>query len=219
MQLPKVRLARMGERRGLMLARMEGCWRASGDVVIFLDSHIEASPGWIEPLLARVHDFPTHVVVPTIGSIGSDDFRYMHGSGLGVVSFTWTLGQAPKGSAGDGFQKSPIMAGGLFAANRQYFLHLGGYDPEMKLYGGEEMEIGFRTWQCGGTIELVPCSFVFHIFRSCDHWQGHGSGGVAYMVPAPEITRNKLRTAAVWMDEYAQLVNYASPPLPANMGL
>merc|ERR1740139_1091149 len=33
MQLPKVRIARMGQRRGLMLARMEGAWRATGDVV------------------------------------------------------------------------------------------------------------------------------------------------------------------------------------------
>ena len=37
-----------------MLARMEGAWRAVADMLVFLDSHIEATPGWLEPLLARI---------------------------------------------------------------------------------------------------------------------------------------------------------------------
>merc|ERR1711920_594624 len=111
------------------------------------------------------------------------------------------------------------MAGGLFASDRAFFMHLGGYDPGMRYYGGEEMEIGFRTWQCGGDIEFVPCSHVFHIFRRSDFWQGTNSGGVAYKVPAFDITRNKLRSAAVWMDDYGKLVEYASPPLPKGWDL
>lgn len=220
--LPKLRLVRLKERRGLMLARMEGAWRSSGEVVVFLDSHIEATTGWLEPLLARIKEDRTHVVVPSIDSINFDSFTYEGGSGLGVLSFTWTLGQHPEGSSStDSTQptSSPIMAGGLFAADRQFFMHLGGYDPEMRYYGGEEMEIGFRTWQCGGVIEFLPCSHVFHVFRISAFWQGTNSGGVAYKVPAWDITRNKLRTAAVWMDEYAQLVQYASPPLPQDWSL
>jgi len=106
------------------------------------------------------------------------------------------------------------MAGGLFAADRREFLRLGGYDPEMRLYGGEEMEIGFRTWMCGGDIEYVPCSHVGHVFRSGLHWKGQ-----AYVVAGEEIQRNKLRTAAIWMDDYQKLVQYATPPLPASMSL
>ena len=32
------------------------------------------------------------------------------------------------------------------------FFELGAYDPEMRLYGGEEMDLSFRIWQCGGRI-------------------------------------------------------------------
>lgn len=220
--LPKVRLARMGERRGLMLARMEGAWRADSEVVVFLDSHIEATPGWLEPLLARIKEDRRHVVVPNILGINADNFGYSSGSGLGILSFSWTLGQRPQpvpfGNPVS-IHKSPIMAGGLFAADKAFFMHLGGYDPGMRFYGGEEMEIGFRTWQCGGDIEFVPCSNVYHVFRECLYWQGTNSGGVAYKVPAMDITRNKLRAAAVWMDEYAKLVEYASPPLSPDMSI
>jgi len=200
--LPKVRLVRLKRRRGLMLARMEGAWRAEGDVVLFLDSHIEVTTGWVEPLLARILEDRSHVVVPSIDGIDYDLWDYKVDQGLGVLSFDWSLGQV-LGRTGAGEtqpMRSAVMAGGLFAGDRKQFLHLGGYDPEMRLYGGEEMEIGFRTWQCGGSIELIPCSHVGHVFRTSRYWQGQ-----VYTVPGEEIARNKLRAAEVWMDEYVPL--------------
>ena len=63
------------------------------------------------------------------------------------------------------------------------------------------MEISFRIWQCGMTLECVPCSRVGHIFRSSAFWQGQ-----VYKVPGDVIVRNKLRAAEVWMDEYKEIV-------------
>ena len=37
------------------------------------------------------------------------------------------------------------MAGGLLAANREYFFEVGGYDPGMDIWGGENLEISFRV--------------------------------------------------------------------------
>jgi len=91
---------------------------------------------------------------------------------------------------------SPSMAGGLWSMDKDYFWELGGYDAGMGFWGAENVEMAFRIWMCGGILEGVPCSRVYHIFR-------HGKR--PYQLPSAHSTRNKLRTADVWMDEYAAL--------------
>ncbi len=41
-----------------MRSRMAGIRAAQAEVLVFLDSHIEAAIGWLEPLLFRIQDDP-----------------------------------------------------------------------------------------------------------------------------------------------------------------
>ena len=49
-----VRVLRTGSRSGLIRARLIGAAQVTGQVITFLDAHVECTEGWLEPLLARI---------------------------------------------------------------------------------------------------------------------------------------------------------------------
>ncbi len=90
------------------------------------------------------------------------------------------------------------MAGGLFSINRDWFLNvLGGYDEGIEFWGTENLEMSFRIWMCGGRMEMLPCSRVYHVFRTL--------GGKPYHIPGSSLMRNKLRAIYGWMGDYKHI--------------
>lgn len=196
---PKVRLIRQPERSGLMRTRMVGVIESTSQVLTFLDSHIEATEGWLEPLMERIHKNPKAIVCPVIEEINDKTFQYKFVTRDLVGVFYWNLdfGWVSKPRPTWAPYETPAMAGGLFSIRKDWFSQLGFYDEGMEIWGGEQLELSFKAWMCGGSIEIVPCSRVGHIFRTFSPYKW------TTKVKLPEY--NYKRVAAVWMDEYQEL--------------
>ena len=90
-QTPKLRLVRMETRQGLVRTRMAGIRAATAEVLTFLDSHIEATDGWLEPLLDRIaRNFRT-VASPVIETIDEKTFQYKFVTAELMGTFNWKL--------------------------------------------------------------------------------------------------------------------------------
>lgn len=162
----KVKVFHNPSRLGLIVTRVEGAKRASGEVIIFLDSHIEVTTNWLPPLLDPIKSDRKTATVPVIDVIKAEDFSY-HALGDNTNGgFNWNLRyqffpMTKKESPPD---KEPFvlsaMTGGAYAINREYFFELGGYDKGMFLYNGENYELSFKLHLCGGNLIHVPCSRV-----------------------------------------------------------
>ncbi|XP_039196238.1 polypeptide N-acetylgalactosaminyltransferase 18 isoform X2 [Crotalus tigris] len=94
---------------------------------------------------------------------------------------------------------SPALIG-CFIVDREYFQEIGLLDEGMEVYGGENVELGIRVWQCGGSVEVLPCSRIAHIERAHKPYTEDLTS---------HVRRNALRVAEVWMDEFKSHVYMA----------
>ncbi|XP_064362311.1 polypeptide N-acetylgalactosaminyltransferase 15 isoform X3 [Dromaius novaehollandiae] len=203
-KLDRVKLIRSNKRLGVIRGRMLGAARATGDVLVFMDSHCECQKGWLEPLLARLSSNRNSVVSPVIDVMDWKTFQYYHSAGLLRGVFDWKLDfhwepvpdheekvrQSPISPI-----RSPVVAGAVIAMDRHYFQNTGAYDSDMTLWGAENLELSIRTWLCGGSVEIIPCSRVGHVYRN------HFPRAFSY---EEAIVRNKIRIAETWLGSFKE---------------
>lgn len=169
----------------MIRARIAGGNAARGDFIVFLDAHCRVSPRWLESphrLLMEVH------VVCCYQSVEQQDDRQLCGlhhdggfqgeasisghrkvvlrvqfDGSSSATIENTLRQFwGGGSYNDDY--TPITMG-MFAITK-YWWQQGQMDPALNIWGGENVEISFRTWLCGGRIVVAKDSYVAHYFRT-----------------------------------------------------
>lgn len=195
---PKVSVHVNDDNKGLIVTKMEAAARASGSVLVFLEPHVVAAPGWLEPLLNRIAEEPHALVMPTLDVLNADMTSYQP-MPFGYWRFEWNLNlvfanpwQADKRKDFSGPFASPGTSGGIYAIRKDWWDHLEFFDPEMIRWGGDHIEASHKVWRCGGRIEIHPCSRIGHWYRV--------EADRPYDVPVPNVVRNYKRLAEVWLD-------------------
>ncbi|CAK9300295.1 unnamed protein product [Gordionus sp. m RMFG-2023] len=204
-QITRIVIIRLRERSGIIRARLAGSRIAVGQVLTFLDAHCEVNDGWLEPLLSEIYDDKTKVVAPIIDAIDAHSFEYVPGNDLKIGGLDWFLNfrwydcPVKEMERRNHDRSQPILtpthAGGLFSIDRDYFKYLGEYDEGMEVWGSENLELSLRVWLCGGTLEIIPCSRVGHVFRVNSPYTFPGGA-------LNVIHRNQKRLVEVWFDEW-----------------
>ncbi|KAM8940306.1 N-acetylgalactosaminyltransferase 7 isoform 3-T3 [Pelodytes ibericus] len=217
-----VKVFRNERREGLIQARSIGAQKAKlGQVLIYLDAHCEVGLNWYAPLIAPIAKDRTACTVPLIDYIDGNVYTIEpqqggdeDGFARGAWDWSMLWKRIPLSDKEKAKRKhrtepywSPAMAGGLFAIEREFFFELGLYDPGLQIWGGENFEISYKIWQCGGKLLFTPCSRVGHIYR-LHGWQGNPPP--VYVGSSPTL-KNYVRVVEVWWDEYRDYF-YASRP-------
>lgn len=180
-KLSKVQIIKNAQREGVARSRMRGARRATGDVLMFVDSHVEMlSATWAQHLLLPILENPLTLAAQTLDIISDLDWTYGPGSGdllYGVINtdFWFSYQRNRFGAANDATEQeapgrrlpyeTPFAAGSLFAVRRDTFETFGGYDEGMFVWGGENTDFAIKMWACGGRVVMVPCSRVGHMYR------------------------------------------------------
>ncbi|XP_076465603.1 polypeptide N-acetylgalactosaminyltransferase 13-like [Babylonia areolata] len=209
-----VKLVRLPDRVGLIRARLEGFKHVTAQVVSFFDSHMEVNVDWLQPLLVEIKKNRQTIAMGHLDYILPDTFEYSFTPGYRTrYGFDWRLiffeTYFLKSQEKDKDVTDPlpgvVMVGPGFAINSDYFREMGTYDEGMKIWGGENLELAWRIWMCGGRLVHMACSKLGHIARPQPYTFPEGRYET-------EI-HNYKRAVEVWMGPYKKLVYEHHPKM------
>lgn len=219
----RVKILRHNATQGLISAKRTGGEAASGDIVVFFDCHVSPRSGWHRGFLERIATNYKRIVVPRITNLDVDTWsekRSWMSSSVSKCYLTWDADF--KWMQSDD-EYVPVLSGGLLGISKRWWNETGGYDDQMKGWGGENLDQSLRSWLCGGEIVAASESSVAHMWR--DPVKDPRTTA-KYTLPPTSAARNRMRAAAAWMGPFAEKLGQfplaaaggPSPRLPSAVG-
>jgi|ERR1712216_1046213 len=203
------------ERQGLMLAKIKGVELATAPVLVFMEAHVIPNKHWLQHILRRVVQHPKVLSMPTIDHIDERNWHSYSRQPPGHWRYEWNFNLIytnPEQLTQEHTEPytSPGTSGGIFAMRRDWFDSLGLFDRGMREWGGDHMELTMKVWRCGGSIEIVPCSRVGHLYRTPQMRP--------YDVEVNTVVHNYKRLAELWAMDHLKYF-YAMKPEARSMKL
>lgn len=164
---PGVRVLVHRENRGFQAACTTGVDAASHEIVVLLNTDVDALPGFIAPLvdaLAPDDVFAAGcLALDASGNTVSENLKIPY-----LESGTIKFGKLKEVSL-DALramltQACPtfFVTGGFMAMKRSVFFELGGFDPLFEPFYYEDADLCYRAWKRGYRVLLEPASAIIH---------------------------------------------------------
>ena len=141
------------------------------DYYILLNSDVETSPGWCEPLIAALDADPRLAAVqPKLRAYGRREyFEYAGACGGFIDAFGYPFcrgrilftTERDEGQY-DTFRSCFWASGACMACRRELFTRVGGFDEEFFAHM-EEIDLCWRAQLVGYRIAVEPASVVYHL--------------------------------------------------------
>lgn len=193
---PGLRIVRRLERSGPSFAKHLAARAARGRTLLFLDAHCNPLDDALPRLAAAVESQPDALFVPRVASLDVHSWKVdvgRCGVGYGVRLDDFETYWVPKDrlrSLGDRLE-SPALMGCCVAVRADLYHRLGGFNPDLRFWGVEDVDFGLRAWLCGHPTLIETAAVVGHRFQQ----------SFSYDVPTPALEANQILVAQSLFDE------------------
>ncbi len=193
-----LKVHRVEENLGRARIRNFGIEKASGEVVLLLDSDIETIPTYVSTHLAL------HGREPRAVGVGA--LRYPpHLSQRALAKYYTSRGGA-KLREGEPLPGKAFVSC-LASFRRSVFDEIGGFHDGFRIYGGEDLELGLKFQKSGSALTYLPSAVGYHhhlrslkeVMDTLEQYGEHGIPQVLDLHPdfAREMRLDDLKSNAI----------------------
>jgi GT2 family glycosyltransferase len=161
-EFPAVRVVWNEKNVGFGAGNNLGVAHAKGVFLVFLNPDATVTDGWLEALISPLVEDPSiGLVTPKVLLRNDPDRVNVAGLDVHLSGISMCRGLGLPRTALDEVVEVAAISGVTFAAQRDVFEAIGGFDEDFFLYI-EDVDLSARTWLAGYRCLYVPHAVVLH---------------------------------------------------------
>ena len=171
LKYPEVRTIVLDKNYGFAGGYNRAIKQIESDYVLLLNSDVEVTAGWLQPLVEVLDNYPdVAAVAPKLRSVERpDEFEYAGATGgfIDYLGYPFCRGRILSYVERDEGQYNDSReifwaSGAALCCRRELFMELGGFDEDFFAHM-EEIDLQWRMQLAGWKIMVEPRSVVYHL--------------------------------------------------------
>lgn len=168
---PSIEIIELKENHGFAKGYNLALEQVDAECFVLLNSDVEVTEGWLEPLVATITNDPNvGAVAPKLRSYGyRDKFEYAGAAGgyIDILGYPFCRGRilsTVEDDQGQYDDKREVFwaSGAAFCCRAELFRRLGGFDADFFAHM-EEIDLCWRMQLAGYKVMVEPRSVVYHL--------------------------------------------------------